>query len=85
MAVRITIEVRNKGAARIVAQHLPVEARPASWRGLGVIRLEARNAAETEGIVDAVSALVEEQHDLGWVRIRYEDEYRVFRSNGRGS
>jgi hypothetical protein len=30
-----------------------------------------------------VSALLEERHDLGWVRVRYEDEYRVFRSNGR--
>jgi hypothetical protein len=40
----------------------------------------AENSAETAGIVDKVSRLLEEHHDLGWVRVRYEDESRVFRS-----
>jgi hypothetical protein len=83
MAVRVTIEARNKHAAEIVADRLGPGTRASSWRGLGVIRVNAKDAAETTRIVEAVSALLEERHDLGWVRVRYEDEYRVFRSNGR--
>jgi hypothetical protein len=83
MAVRVTIEARDKQAAEIVARHLGTDASPKSRRGLGVIRMVAKNAAETAGIVDRVSGLLEERHDLGWVRVRYDDESRVFRSNGR--
>jgi hypothetical protein len=83
MAVRVTIEARNRQAAEIVAERLGPDVRAASWRGLGVIRVDAKNAAETARIVEAVSALLNERHDLGWVRVRYEDECRVFRSNGR--
>jgi hypothetical protein len=83
MTVRVTIETRNRQAAEIVAERLGPDIRAASWRGLGVIRVNAKDTAETTRIVEAVSALLDERHDLGWVRVRYEDEYRVFRSNGR--
>lgn len=83
MAVRVTIEARNKTAAEVVAQHLGTDAPPKTWRGLGVIRVTAKNAAETARIVGKVSGLLEEHRDLGWVRVRYGDESRVFRSNGR--
>ena len=83
MAVRVTIEARDRQAAEVVAQHLGPDARAASWRGLGVIRVKAQNAAETARIVDLVSGLLERHHDLGWLRVRYDDEYRVFRANGR--
>lgn len=81
MTVRVTIEVRDRQAAEVVARHLGGDAR--SWRGLGVIRVVARDGAETAGIVAKVSGLLEKHHDLAWVRIRYGDESRIFRSNGR--
>ena len=70
-------------AAEVVAQHLGTRARPRARRGLAVIHVVAKDSAETAGIVGKVSRLLEEHHDLGWVRVRYEDESRVFRSNGR--
>jgi hypothetical protein len=81
MAVRVTIEARSRTAAEVVAQHLGAPAQPRVRRGLSVIHLMAENSAESAGIVDKVSRLLEEHHDLGWVRVRYEDESRVFRSN----
>lgn len=83
MAVRVTIEARSRTAAEVVARHLGAPAEPKARRGLAVIQVAARNAAETAGIVRKVSGLLEERHDLGWVRVRYGDESRVFRSNGR--
>ena len=82
MAVRVTIEARSRTAAEAVAQRLGTTAQPRARRGLAVIHVMAENPAETAGIVDKVSRLLEEHHDLGWVRVRYEDESRVFRSNG---
>lgn len=83
MAVRVTIEARDRQAAEVVARHLGGDAQTRSWRGLGVIRMVATDGAETAGIVAKVSGLLK-HHDLGWVRIRYGDESRVFRSNGFG-
>lgn len=83
MAVRVTIEARSRAAAEAVAQHLGAPAQPRARRGLAVIQVSAKNAAETARIVDEVSGLFGEHQDLGWVRVRYEDESRVFRSNDR--
>jgi hypothetical protein len=83
MGVRVTIEARNRAAAEVVAEHLGADTRAATWRGLGVIRVVAKDAAETATIMNTVSALLHERHDVGWVRVRYDDESRVFRSNGR--
>jgi hypothetical protein len=81
MSVRVTIETASKAEAELIAQRLPVKARVQSWRGFGVIRLGARSRAETKDFIDAVSQSFQE-HKLRWARVRYDDEERVFRSNG---
>jgi len=83
MSVRVTIEAASKAEAELIAQRLPVKARAESWRGLGVIRLEAKSRKETEDFIKAVSRSFEE-HRLHWARVRYGDEERVFRTNGNG-
>jgi hypothetical protein len=80
--VRVTIEASSKADAELIAQQLPVEARARSWRGFGVIRLGARNRAETQSFIEAVSRSFQE-HKLEWARVRYDDEERVFKANGR--
>ena len=83
MAIRVTIEAASKAEAELIAQQLPVNARAQSWRGFGVIRLGARNRAEKDSLVEAVSRSFEE-HKLHWARVRYGDEERVFKANGNG-
>jgi hypothetical protein len=46
-----------------------------------VIRLAAKSRQETNDFIEAVSQSFEE-HKLRWARVRYDDEERVFRSNG---
>jgi hypothetical protein len=82
MSVRVTIETASKAEAQLIAESLPLKARAESWRGFGVIRLGAKSRAETQGFIDAVSRCVAE-HKLKWVRVRYDDEERVFKTNGR--
>ena len=82
MSVRVTIEAASKAEAELIAQRLPVKAKAESWRGFGVIRLGAKNRNETKSFIDAVSRSFEE-HKLQWARVRYDDEERVFRANGR--
>jgi hypothetical protein len=82
MSVRITIEAASKTEAELIARRLPVNARAESWRGFGVIRLGAKSRQETESFIDAVSQSIQE-HKLQWVRVRYDDEERVFTANGR--
>ena len=81
MSVRVTIEAASKADAELIAQRLPVKARAEAWRGLGVIRLAAKGRQETQDLIDAVSRSFQE-HGLRWARVRYDDEERVFRSNG---
>jgi hypothetical protein len=82
MAVRVTIEARSKKAAEVVAWNLGTANRSESWHGLGVIRL-VKDAAEATAVVDKVERLLDRNPDLGWIRVRYDDESRVFRSNHR--
>jgi hypothetical protein len=82
MSVRVTIETASKAEAELVVQRLPVKARAESWRGFGVIRLAAKNREETMNFIDAVSRSFQEQR-LQWARVRYDDEERVFKANGR--
>jgi len=82
MSVRITIEASSKAEAELIAQRLPVKAQAESWRGFGVIRLGAKSRQETESFIEAVSRSFEE-HKLQWARVRYDDEERVFKANGR--
>jgi hypothetical protein len=81
MSVQVTIEAASKAEAELIAQRLPVKACAQSWRGFGVIRLGARTRKETQDFIEAVSQSFQE-HKLQWARIRYDDEERVFRSNG---
>jgi hypothetical protein len=81
MSVRVTIEAASKAEAELIVQRLPVKARAETWRGFGVIRLGARNRQETQTLIDAVSQSFQE-HKLQWARVRYDDEERVFKSNG---
>jgi hypothetical protein len=82
MSVRVTIEAASKADAELIAERLPVKARAEAWRGFGVIRLGARSRRETNDFIEAVSRSFEE-HKLQWARVRYDDEERVFRANGR--
>jgi hypothetical protein len=83
MAVRVTIETASKAEAELIAERLPVRVRAESWRGLGVLRLGAKDREETESFIEAVSRSFTE-HKLRWARVRYGDEERVFKANGRG-
>jgi hypothetical protein len=82
MSVRVTIEAASKAEAELIAERLPVKARAQSWRGFGVIRLGARDRAETNDFIEAVEQSFQE-HKLQWARVRYDDEERVFKANGR--
>jgi hypothetical protein len=81
MAIRVTIEAASKAEAELIARELPVKASAQSWRGFGVIRLGARSREEKDSFVEAVSQSFQ-RHKLQWARIRYDDEERVFRTNG---
>ena len=82
MSVRVTIEAASKAEAELIAQRLPVKAKAESWRGFGVIRLAAKNRNEMKSFIDTVSRSFEERK-LQWARVRYDDEERVFKANGR--
>ena len=79
--VRITIEAASKAEAQLIAEELPMHVEAHSWRGFGVIRLGARSREETKDFIEGVSRSFQE-HKLQWARVRYDDEERVFRSNG---
>jgi hypothetical protein len=81
MPVRITIEAASKTEAELIAKQLPHGARAQSWRGLGVIRLDAKGKGETNALIESVSRIFRE-HSLKWARVRYGDEERVFKANG---
>jgi hypothetical protein len=81
MSVRVTIETASKAEAQLIAEELPKRAEANSWRGFGVIRLDVRSKAEIEELIDAVSRCFHE-HSLKWARVRYDDEERVFKTNG---
>jgi len=82
MAVRVTIETASKAEAERIAELLAQDAKPESWRGFGVIRLGSRSEAETADVIEIVAAGVE-RHEVRWARVRYDDDERVFRANGR--
>lgn len=81
MSVRIVIETGSRAEAELIAERLPVRASADSWRGLGVVRLAVKGKGETNQLIDAVSRTFHE-HKLQWARVRYDDEERVFKSNG---
>jgi hypothetical protein len=82
MAVRVVIETASRAEAELIAERLPVKASAQAWRGLGVIRLAVKSKGETKDLLEAVSQGFQE-HKLQWARVRYDDEERVFKANGR--
>jgi hypothetical protein len=82
VSVQITIETGSKAEAELIAQRLPVKASAQSWRGFGVIRLAAKTREEINAFIEAVSRSSREL-ELQWARVRYDDEERVFKANGR--
>jgi hypothetical protein len=83
MYVRVTIEAASKAEAQLIAGELPMAVEAQSWRGLGVIRLDSTSKEQTNSLIDAVSRSFHE-HSLKWARVRYDDEERVFKANGKG-
>lgn len=81
LSVHVTIEAASKAEAELIARQLPGKAEARSWRGLGVIRLGRKSKQETKELIDAVERTFQE-HRLQWVRVRYDDDERVFRANG---
>jgi hypothetical protein len=81
--VRVTIETASKAEAQLIAEDLHSKAKAEAWRGLGVIRLAAKNKQDVQELIDSVSRGFE-AHGLQWVRVRYGDEERVFKANGNG-
>ena len=82
MSVRVTIEAASKAEAQLIADQLPLPAEAQFWRGLGVIRVDARSNDETRTVIEAVSRVFQGQ-SLKWARVRFGDEERVFKTNGR--
>jgi hypothetical protein len=84
MSVRVIIEAASKAEAKLIAEGLPAHVQAESWRGFGVIRLGAKSHQEVLALVDAVSRSFRE-HGLHWARVRWDDEERVFKANGRSA
>ena len=83
MSVRVVIEAASKADAELIANELPRKAEARSWRGLGVIRLGAKDKAETRELVKTVSRSFH-AHGLKWARVRCDDEEFVFKPNSNG-
>jgi hypothetical protein len=82
MSVQVTIETASKAEALLIAAELPIRAEAQSWRGFGVIRLAARSRQDVQALLEDVSRGFH-AHGLHWARVRYDDEERVFKANGR--
>jgi hypothetical protein len=76
--MHVTIDTASREEAEAIAALLPHKAEARSVRGYGLIRLRSRSMAETQGILAAVGAGAE-LHRFPWIRVRWEDEERVFR------
>ena len=76
--MQVTIDTSSREEAELVASLLPQPAEARSVRGYGFVRLRCRNAKERTQILEAVK-VVAAQHNLPWLRVRWEDEERVFR------
>jgi len=76
--VQLTIDTSSREEAELIAGLLPRPAQAESIRGYGLVRLYCRNASERNQVLDTVRAVAAE-HGLSWLRVRWEDEERVFR------
>ena len=82
MSVQVTIETASKAEAQLIAGELPMRVEAHSWRGFGVIRLAAKSRKDVQELIEGVSRVFD-AHGLHWTRVRYDDEERVFKANGR--
>lgn len=76
--MHVTIDTATREEAELIASLLPHEAEARSVRGYGFVRLYCRSMKEARAILDAVGAGAQ-LHELPWIRVRWEDEERVFR------
>jgi hypothetical protein len=76
--MQVTIDTASREEAELIAAALPRPAEAKSVRGYGFIRLSSRNARETQEILQAAGAGAA-LHKLAWIRVRWNDEERVFR------
>jgi hypothetical protein len=81
MSVKVTIETASKAEAELIAGALPGVPEAESWRGFGVIRIGAKDKHHVQELIRRVSQGFQ-AHGLQWARVRYDDEERVFKSNG---
>jgi hypothetical protein len=76
--VHVTIDTASRKDAELIAALLPHEVEAKSVRGYGFIRLRCRSMTERQRILDAVGSGAE-LSGVPWIRVRWEDEERVFR------
>ena len=76
--MQVIIDTSSREEAELVASLLPRPAEARSVRGYGFVRLRCKNAKERNQILEAVKTAAA-QHNLSWLRVRWEDEERVFR------
>ena len=83
MSVSVTIDVRSKGEAELIADALPGQPEASSWRGYGVIRLRLRDERNARELLPILESCVQ-RHSLGWARLRFgDDEWTIRGRNGR--
>jgi len=76
--VQVTIDTSSREEAELIASLLPRPAEARAVRGYGFVRVFCRNAKERNQLLEAVKLVAAEQ-SLSWLRVRWEDEERVFR------
>ena len=82
MAVHVIIDAGSKGDAELIAAALPAEAEAASRRGYGVVHVRVGHEREALGLYEALAECVE-RHNIGWARIRFGEQERMFKARAR--
>jgi hypothetical protein len=77
--MRVIIDTGSKDEAHLVAEALGDRATASSVRGFGLVRTTCRTRRDLDQLFSRVEDAVD-RHALRWVRVRYGDDERVFRS-----
>lgn len=75
--MQVTIDTSSREEAELVARLLPRPSEARSIRGYGMVRFRCRNT-ERRTVLEEIRAVASE-HQIAWLRVRWEDEERVFR------
>ena len=75
--MQVTIDTSSREEAELVARLLPRPSEARSIRGYGMVRFRCRNT-ERRNVLEEIRAVAAE-HQIAWLRVRWEDEERVFR------